>query len=146
MPEIFKEPYSEETGISQEKLEQEIKEINFADLEIGDKLIIETSLEKEIEKFEITVIGKRKDGLLVSVKGERGQEQPEEFLARMPGGFTMHQEEGLTPGILKAETEAEKNCLYFENLKNPETQEKISSSRRTTPVKRIVFIKKERRA
>lgn len=144
MSEMFKGPDSEKKEINPEKLEREIKEINFADLKKSDILIIETLRGEIIAKFEITVIGKRKDGLLVSVKEECGKEQ-EEFTARMPGGFTMHREEGLTPEILKVETEKEKSCLYFENLRNPKTKERISSSMRTTPVKKIVFIKKEKK-
>lgn len=143
MSEIFKGLSSEEMRISPEKLDQEIKEIDFADLEIGDGLIIETILDEAIGKFEITVTGKRKSDLLVSVQKEYGKEQ-EKFAARMPGGFTMHKEKGLTPRVLKVATEEEKNCLYFENLKDIETKIKISSALRTTPIKSITLIKKNR--
>ena len=146
MSEIFKRHSPEKIRISSEKLEkeQEVKEIDFANLKRGDKLTIETLLGKTIEKFKITITGKGKEGLAVNVRKKYGEEE-EEFTARMPGGFTMHKEEGLTPGIIKIENEEEKNCLYFENLKDAKTKEKISSSMRTTPIKKIIFIGKERK-
>lgn len=125
MLEIFKEDGQKE---------REIKEINFADIKRGDKLMIETLS----GIFEINVIGKGKDGLRVSVKRKYGEKQ-EEFTAIMPGGFTMYKEKGLTQGILKIGTKEENNCLYFKNLKDIKTKEKESSSMRTTPIKKIIL-------
>lgn len=119
-----------------EKAEEEIKEVSFADLKRGDKLSVETLLGETINTFEITIIGKRKDGLRVIVRSEYGEEV-EEFTARMPGGITMHRD-GLT-GYLKVEDDEEKNCLFFENLKDAKSKGKLSSAMRTTPIKKIIL-------
>jgi len=121
-----------------EETEKEIKEISFAELERGDKLSVETLLGKTINKFEIFITGKRKDGLRVIVRSEYGKET-EEFTARMPGGITMHRD-GLT-GYLKVEDGKEKNCLFFKNIKDVKTKERIISSIRTTPIQKIVLKK-----
>lgn len=103
---------------------QKITEISFVDLKRGSKLIVETGS----SRFEILVTGKRKDGLCVSVKTEK-----EEFTARIPGGFIMYH--GVTPRVIRVE-----DCLYFENLKNAETDEKISSKMRTESIKSISLL------
>ncbi|MBU2634869.1 hypothetical protein KJ841_00135 [Patescibacteria group bacterium] len=104
----------------------EIKEISFASLKRGSRLVVEI----RSGKFEILVTGKRKNGLFVKVNTKK-----EEFTARMPGGFTMH--EGLTPGVIRVAEVDKQNCLYFENLKDAETGEKISSKMRTRAIKSI---------
>ena len=116
--------------------EQEVNEINFADLKREDKLIVETE-----GKYEITIIGIRKDGLRVKVKEESGNEV-EEYTARMTGGFTKFGV-GITPGIIKIRSENEENCLYLENPKDIKTRERLSKSIRTTPIERIILIKKD---
>jgi len=118
--------------------EREVKKVNLANLKRGDRLSVETLLGETIESFEIIITGKRKDGLRVNVKSKCGEEK-KDFTARMPGGFTMNR--GLT-GCIKTESDGEQNCLFFENLKDAKTKEKISSSMRTTPIQKIKLEKK----
>jgi hypothetical protein len=115
---------------------EEVKEVSFTNLKRGDKLSVETVLGETTKTFEITIIGKRKDGLRVIVRSDFGG-KIEEFTARMPGGITMNKN-GLTK-YLKAESAKEKNCLFFENLKDTKTEEKIGSAMRITPIKKIVL-------
>ena len=67
-------PERTESG-SKEK-ETQITELDFNGLEIGDKITAKTAYGDEIgSEFEITVTGKRKNGLLVSVKSSFGEKQ-----------------------------------------------------------------------
>ena len=122
---------------------KEVKEVNFADLKRGDKLIVENLLGKNTERNEITITGIRKDGLRVIVKEECGNDK-EEYTARMPGGFTKFTV-GITPGIMKVRNEKEENCLYFENLKDIKTGERLSASHRSTPIEKIILIKSQQK-
>jgi hypothetical protein len=119
------------------KTRKEVNKISFTELEKGDRFLVETLLGQTVQMFDITVTGKRKTGLLVKVKKILG-EKIEEFTARMPGGFTMHGKR-LTD-YLKVESQEEKNCLFFENIKDPKTDEKICSTMRTTPILKITLI------
>lgn len=126
-------------SFSESKEEQTIEAIDFSSLERGDRLIIQTSS----NEFEITVIGKRKDGLRVEVK-QINQRNEKVFTARLPGGFTMHGP-GLTAGTIKIENKEEKNCLYFENIVYYEKGQKMNApSMRTTPISEIIHLKKEK--
>ena len=115
-----------------------VKKISFTELKRGDRFLVETLLGQTIDSYDITVTGKRKAGLLVSVKKVFGKEV-EEFTAIMPGGFVMITG-NLTPYIQVA-TEKEQSCLFFKNPKDARTQEKTCSSSRTTPIRKITLFK-----
>lgn len=132
----------EQTEIGLKKDEAKITELDFSGLEIGDKITTKTVSEAGGGDYEITVVGKRKNGLLVSVKSGSGEKR-REFIARMPGGFLMGEKGGLTAGVLKITDEESKGCLYFENLKNSATKERESSKMRTTPILELSVEKKE---
>lgn len=144
MPEMLKWPGTEtgETGPKTEKKEEgeEVEEVKFKDLEKGDKLMVETGDEEDgISRYEITVEGKRKHALRVSVRSEWGKETGE-FTARIMGGLTM--EKGETSGLIKISGKEEKNCLYFQNLRDAKTELRTGAMR-TRPIGKILVIKKE---
>ncbi len=141
MFEMFKGPAAEtgEKGLKKEEGE-EMAEVDFENLKKGDKLVVETGDDEGgISKYEIIVDGKTKHALRVSVRSEWGKEI-EEFTARMMGGLTM--EKGETRGLIKVSGKEEKNCLYFQNLKDAKTELR-AGARRTRPIGKIVVIKKE---
>jgi len=117
---------------------QEVNKISFTELKRGDRFLVETLLGQTIDSYDITITGKRKAGLLVSVRKVFGKEV-EEFTAMMPGGFVMITG-NLTPYI-KIATEKEQSCLFFRNIKDTKTKEKICSSMRTTPIQKIALFK-----
>lgn len=134
-----KAPEQAESKLKEDKTK--ITELDFSGLEIGDRIMAKTGSEEGSRDYEITVVGKRKNGLLVSVKSASGESR-EEFTARIPGGFLTGEKGGLTEGVLKIADEANQNCLYFENLKNPVTKERESSKMRTTPIRELSVEKK----
>jgi hypothetical protein len=142
MPEIPKWPDAEtdETDPKTEKEGVEMKEVDFNALEKGDKLVVEILPgETDVSRYEIVVDGKTKHALRVSAKSE-SKDETKEFAARMLGGLT--REKGTTPGLIKISGKEEDNCLYFENLKDVKTKERICRARRTAPIGKIWLIKK----
>ncbi len=117
---------------------KEVKEISFVDLNRGDRLLVETLLGSTIETFDIIITGKRKDGLWVSVKKTLGSET-EEFTAVFPGVLTKVTGD-LTPCV-KIATQDEVNCLFFKNLKDIRTHERICSTMTTTPIRKVTLFK-----
>ena len=133
----FNEPPLEETGVKTEIEEgEEVSEVNFASLRRGDKLKITTDSE-----LDIVITGKRQNDLLVTVDS-KFRERREEFTARMVGGLTIGEGQGPVLGIIKVSDGEDKNCVYFETLKDAGTNEKMARAMRSTPIQRITLIKK----
>lgn len=140
---------------------QEVEEVKFEDLDIGDKLIIYTSDNPEKElgttyEIEADKIAKTREGKIKYLdvsfkyftKGYKDSKEREEFVAKMPGGFVKFKpKDNITPGVIRKE---ENNCLYFENVnfknrfedtKSGKRRMRSCSSERTTPIRKILLIR-----
>jgi hypothetical protein len=136
---------------------REVETIDLNDLGKGDMLIVNTALKEEEQgnQYDIMITGKRKD----IWKRDRGEEteyswmievvenndQDNAYKAKMPGGFMMKSPAGvgITPGLISLATEQAKNCLLFEQLRDKKTNEPKAKSTRTTPIRKIVLVKKK---
>lgn len=147
------------SSIEQSKQFIEVESVPFSKVERGSQFLVYTKIDNEpIEEqvepnYKIEVIGIRKGGLRVQVVHKINNEY-EEFIARTPGGYRaalsddkrealrkgrLPYELGITPGIIQQANSTVDNCLYFENLKDLLTGEKISKSRRTSVIVKILF-------
>ena len=135
-----------------------LKEVNLKDLRKGDKVVVETKNDKDIEIYEITLLGRERGSANVKLKITRYRasdpEHPkvEELTARMPGGFEMNRVEDIGndrvitkegAGIIKDTIKAGgEYTLYFENIKDLDG-EPSAGKMRSAPVSKIVEVNKQ---
>ena len=135
MSEKFIIPKTEQVP-EEEKGTESVEEISFDELNRGDQLEVTISARTEPKTYKITIVGKRKNGLLVEVNyGDRN------YRALMPGGFTKFGP-GVTERILKVANEDEENCLYFKNAKDLKTGNRTGRIR-TSQIEKIALFRKE---
>ncbi len=155
-------PKEEKPKVEKEQTQEgiEVDEIKFEDLDEGDRLVVDTSdhPEEYIRQYDIKVMDKKrtKDGEIeyLIVEFEDPNEVPDKektLIAKMPGGFVKFlKENNITKGVIRTEGN---NCLYFEDVNFRDVYQKtrsgkrrvrFSKSIRTTPIRKIVVIEKEK--